>query len=37
MALSLAAFIKTKRKEAKLTQQEFANRADMVLTVLFGK
>ena len=34
MSLSLAAFIKTKRKETKLTQQEFADRARMALTVV---
>lgn len=34
MSLSLAAFIKTKRKEAKLTQQEFADRAGVALTVV---
>ncbi|MDD3919524.1 MAG: helix-turn-helix domain-containing protein [Candidatus Pacebacteria bacterium] len=32
--LSLAAFIKVKRKEAKLTQQEFADRAGVALTVV---
>lgn len=34
MSLSLAAFIKTKRKEAKFTQQEFADRAGVALTVV---
>lgn len=34
MILSLAAFIKVKRKEAKLTQQEFADRAGVALTVM---
>lgn len=34
MSLSLAAFIKTKRKEAKLTQREFADRAGVALTVV---
>jgi y4mF family transcriptional regulator len=34
MILSLAAFIKVKRKEAKLTQQEFADRAGVALTVV---
>ena len=34
MSLSLAAFIKTKRKEAKLTQQEFADRAGVALIVV---
>ncbi|OJV38276.1 MAG: transcriptional regulator [Bacteroidales bacterium 36-12] len=34
MALSLATFIKAKRKEAKLTQQEFADRAGVALTVV---
>lgn len=34
MALSLATFIKTKRKEANLTQQEFADRAGVALTVV---
>lgn len=34
MALSLARFIKHKRKEAKLTQQEFAERVGVALTVI---
>lgn len=34
MAQNLAKFIKAKRKEAKLTQQEFANRAGVALTVV---
>ena len=34
MSLSLAVFIKIKRKEAKLTQQEFADRAGVALTVI---
>ena len=34
MALSLAAFVKIKRKEANLTQQEFAERAGVALTVV---
>lgn len=34
MTLSLAAFVKTKRKEANLTQQEFADRAGVALTVV---
>ena len=34
MILSLAAFIKVKRKEAKLTQQECADRAGVALTVV---
>lgn len=34
MSLSLAVFIKTKRKETKLTQQEFADRAGVALTVV---
>ena len=31
---SLSQFIKAKRKEAKLTQQEFAERAGVALTVV---
>lgn len=34
MTFSLAAFVKTKRKEANLTQQEFADRAGVALTVI---
>lgn len=34
MVQSLAKFIKIKRKEAKLTQQEFADRAGVALTVV---
>lgn len=34
MSLSLAAFIKIKRKEAKLTQKEFADKAGVALTVI---
>jgi y4mF family transcriptional regulator len=34
MIISLATFIKTKRKETKLTQQEFADRAGVALTVI---
>lgn len=34
MRLSLANFVKTKRKEANLTQQEFADRAGVALTVV---
>ena len=32
--LSLANFVKDKRKEAKLSQQEFADRAGVALTVV---
>ena len=34
MVLSLATFVKTKRKEAELTQQEFADKAGLALTVV---
>lgn len=34
MRLSLANLVKTKRKEANLTQQEFADRAGVALTVV---
>lgn len=34
MVLSLATFVKTKRKEAELTQQEFADKAGVALTVV---
>lgn len=34
MYVNLANFIKTKRKEANLTQQEFAERAGVALTVV---
>ena len=34
MYTNLANFIKTKRKEANLTQQEFAERAGVALTVV---
>lgn len=34
MQPNLSQFIKAKRKEAKLTQQEFAERADVALTVV---
>lgn len=34
MGLSLAKFVKIKRKEANLTQQEFAERAGVALTVI---
>lgn len=34
MTFGLAAFVKTKRKEANLTQQEFADRAGVALTVV---
>ncbi len=34
MTLSLATFIKEKRKETGLTQQEFADRAGVALTVV---
>ncbi len=34
MILNLAAFVKLKRKEAHLTQQEFADRAGVALTVV---
>ena len=34
MYVNLAKFIKTKRKEANLTQQEFAERAGVALTVV---
>ena len=34
MTLSLATFIKTKRREANLTQQEFADRAGVALTII---
>lgn len=34
MQPNLAQFIKAKRKEAKLTQQEFAERAGVALTVV---
>lgn len=34
MTLSLATFIKEKRKETGLTQQEFAERAGVALTVV---
>lgn len=34
MILSLATFVKVKRKEAGLTQQEFADRAGVALTVV---
>ena len=32
--MSLAQFVKAKRKEAKLTQEEFADRAGVALTVI---
>lgn len=31
---ALASFVKTKRKEAKLTQQQFADRSGVALTVI---
>ncbi len=34
MALSLAKFVKTKRKETGLTQEEFADKAGVALTVI---
>ena len=34
MALSIAKFIKMKRKEARLTQEEFADKAGVALTVI---
>lgn len=34
MALNLATFVRMKRKEARLTQQEFAVRAGVALTVV---
>lgn len=34
MALSISKFIKMKRKEAGLTQEEFADRAGVALTVI---
>jgi y4mF family transcriptional regulator len=34
MTQSLAKFIKSKRKEARLTQQEFADRSGVALTVI---
>lgn len=34
MALSLAEFVKSKRKQTGLTQQEFADRAGVALTVV---
>lgn len=34
MGLSLAKFVKIKRKEANLTQQEFAERTGVALTVI---
>lgn len=34
MYMDLASFVKKKRKEARLTQQEFAERAGVALTVV---